>query len=65
MNSLWDIIVSPMGIVLYAGFWAFKLTAGVWLVTKAVTRLPVRHRIWAEAALIRLRLMKGPADPLG
>ena len=60
MSGVWDILFSPWGIVLYAGFWALKLTVGVWLITRAVARLPDRARIWAEDKLVRLRLMKRP-----
>ncbi|WP_425070411.1 hypothetical protein [Sagittula sp. S175] len=60
MSGVWDILFSPVGLALYAGFWALKLTVGVWVVTKVVAFLPGRHRIWAEEKLIRLRLMKRP-----
>ncbi|MFW2586880.1 hypothetical protein [Sagittula sp. SSi028] len=65
MNAVWDIVFSPMGLVLYAGFWALKLTVGVWVIARIVARLPLRQRLWTEQRLVRMRLMKRPTDPLG
>ncbi|MBP0481961.1 hypothetical protein [Sagittula salina] len=64
MSGVWDFILSPAGIALYAGFWVFKIVAGAWLLSRAVAMLPGRARIWAEEKLIRLRLLKRPTGPL-
>jgi hypothetical protein len=64
MSAVWDFLLSPMGLAVYAGFWLFKLTVGVWLVTRLVAFLPVRAQVWAESKLVRLKLMKRKTGPL-
>lgn len=64
MSGVWDFLFSPMGIVVYAAFWLFKLTAGVWLLSRMVTLLPERAQVWTEDKLVRLRLLKRKPEPL-
>lgn len=64
MSALWDVILSPAGLALYAGFWAFKIVAGAWLIRRAVMLLPVRAQVWTEDRLTRLKL-RGRRRPLG
>lgn len=40
MAGVWGVIFSPLGIGLYALFWAFKLTVGAWVVRKIFVSLP-------------------------
>ena len=56
MSAVWDIVLSPTGLALYAAFWAFKILAGAWVVRKAMLLLPVRAQAWTEDRLTRLRL---------
>ncbi|AUC55117.1 MAG: hypothetical protein ACU0CC_16820 [Sagittula sp.] len=65
MSAFWDLLFSPAGLVLYAGFWALKIVAGAWVLSKLVLLLPARMQVWAEDKLVRLRLMKRKVGPLG
>ncbi|SNS26663.1 hypothetical protein [Antarctobacter heliothermus] len=61
MSGLWDIVLSPTGLALYAAFWAFKILAGAWMLRKAMLLLPVRAQSWTEDKLGRLKLRgRGP-----
>ncbi len=64
MNAFWDLLLSPAGLALYAGFWALKLTFGAWVLTRLVAFLPLRAQARAEQTLMRLRL-KRRTGPLG
>ncbi|SMX36582.1 hypothetical protein [Maliponia aquimaris] len=64
MSAVWDILLSPTGLALYAGFWLFKIVAGAWLLRRAMLLLPVRVQGWTEDKLSRLKL-RGRARPLG
>ncbi|MBV6635433.1 MAG: hypothetical protein KI788_05980 [Mameliella sp.] len=64
MSGFWDVVLSPTGLVLYAGFWAFKIVAGAWVLRRAMLLLPVGAQVWTEDRLARLKL-RGRRRPLG
>jgi hypothetical protein len=64
MSAVWDLLLSPAGLALYAGFWILKIVAGTWVLRRAVMLLPVRVQGWTTDRLSRLRL-RGRTPPLG
>ncbi|MDG2340349.1 MAG: hypothetical protein P8L32_04025 [Paracoccaceae bacterium] len=62
MSEFWSIIFSPMGIGLYAAFWLFKLTVGVWILRKIVLALPESASNWLRNILRTLGLGNAAAS---
>ena len=44
MSEFWSFILSPMGLALYAAFWAFKLLFGAFVVSQLMRFLPEHSR---------------------
>ncbi|THH38979.1 hypothetical protein E4Z66_05320 [Aliishimia ponticola] len=57
MAELWAFLFSPAGIAAYAGFWAFKLMAGAWIIRQSLRVLPETARARVEYRLSRLKAM--------
>ncbi|WGW02572.1 hypothetical protein [Tropicibacter oceani] len=55
---MWDLLFSPTGLALYAGFWTLKLLLGAWVVRKVAARMPVAVIVRIESGLTRLKLRR-------
>jgi hypothetical protein len=61
VTAVWDILLSPTGLALYAGFWLFKSVAGAWVLRRTLMLLPHGAQIWAADKLTRLKSFgRGP-----
>lgn len=55
---MWDLLFSPTGLALYAGFWILKLLVGAWAVRKSMALMPVAMIGRIENGLTRLKLRR-------